>query len=61
MEILLDELQRNDYMLDAKSLAVIGCERQFLAVMIAAVIEAQGHGDGVGVVVEHGHGIHAAG
>ena len=48
-------------MLYTQPLAMIRCEWQFLAVMIAAIVKTQRHSDRVGIVVEHGNGVHTAG
>ena len=57
----MDEVQRNDDVFDAQLPAMVCCKRQFLAVVVATVVETQRYGDRIGVIVEHGYGIHATG
>ena len=60
LEIFAHELERNDDVLDAEQLAVVGGKVRFPFVVVTAVVECDCEGDMFFVVVQQGHAVHAS-
>ena len=60
LEVLVDEVQGDDDVLNAQTLAVEAGEGYLTGIVVAAIVEGQCKGNLVLVVVEQGHAVHAS-